>query len=509
MVVRFNFATAGSPIPAGYILDFGEAYTSERGYGWVQQADFSLPLDVTPNTRDRNGLSDRLLDSLIHMQYPNSIGDPTAVRTPAAWQHDIENGEYRVTVSVGDIDFFDSQHSINIEGVPAITDFVPDSTNPFATATEIVTVEDGTLNINAIGGENTKLNFVDIIPAREININFGAVNSPFPEDYIRDFGEAYSEGRGYGWVTEASAGTDSIEPLDITTNGRQRNLIDDGLQDSLIHMQYPESFGFPDAVRTAGAWEYELPNGEYVVTASVGDPAFADSIHTINAEGISVIDGFASTEENLFTVASEVITVDDGRLTIDAIGGENTKLNYLNISSAIDVRVNFAPEDFERTPAGFINDFGEAYSEDRGYGWITQGTIDSFEPIPIDITGNARERGLVGDPITDSLIHMQYPESIGDPDAIRTPAAWEYDLPNGTYNVRIGVGDPSFTDSVHQINVEDIPFIRDFVPTSDNLFSFANRIVEVDDGTLTIDAIGGENTKLNSVQITSVGSLGD
>ena len=509
MVVRFNFATAGSPIPPGYTLDFGEAYSEELGHGWVQEANFSVPVDLTPNGRDRNMVANQLLDSFIHMEYPDSIGDPDAVRTPAAWQYDIEDGEYRVTVGVGDIGFFDSQHSINIEGVAAITDFNPDITEPFAIATEIVSVEDGRLSIDAIGGENTKIDFIEILPAREVNVNFGSPESPLPAGYISDFGEAYSEGRGYGWVTEESAGTDSLVPLEITSNGRERNLIDNNFQDSLIHLQYPESIGDSNAVRTSAAWEYELPNGQYVVTASVGDPAFADSSHTINAEGTSIINNFVSTEEDLFAVASEVITVEDGRLTIDAVGGGNTKLNYLNVSPAIDVKVNFAPEDFEASPGGFINDFGEAYTEDRGYGWVTQDTINSANPSPIDITGNVRERGSVAGPINDTLIHMQYPELIGDPDAVRTPAAWEYDLPNGTYRVNVGVGEPEFIDSVHQINIEDVPVITDFEPTSDNLFRFASRVVEVNDGTLTIDAIGGENTKLNSVQIASVGSLGD
>jgi hypothetical protein len=115
MASKFNFATEESAVPVGYTPDFGEAYSQERGYGWVEESDLSTPLDLTPNGRDRGLVEDRLIDTLMHMQYPEN-SNPDAVRTPGAWQYDLLDGEYRVTISVGDPFYEDSVHNINVEG---------------------------------------------------------------------------------------------------------------------------------------------------------------------------------------------------------------------------------------------------------------------------------------------------------------------------------------------------------------------------------------------------------
>ena len=57
---------------------------------------------------------------------------------------------------------FDSTHRIRLEGAAAVAGFVPTSTNRFAQATQMVAVGDGRLTVDAIGGTNTKINFVRI-----------------------------------------------------------------------------------------------------------------------------------------------------------------------------------------------------------------------------------------------------------------------------------------------------------------------------------------------------------
>ena len=332
------------------------------------------------------------------------------------------------------------------------------------------------------------------------NFNFGVENSFVPEGYILDFGEAYSEERGYGWVEE----DDLTTPLDLTNNGRDRGLSNIQITDTLMHMDYPISSGRPDAVRTPGVWQYDVPNGQYRVALSVGDNAYYDSIHEINIEGENVIDDFEPTEAEPFATARELITVNDGQLTIDSIGGKNTKLNYVRVTPVIDTKVNFGPESIEGIPEDYLLDFGEAYDETKGYGWITQDSVNSGDSVPLDITGNDRGRNLLDDKISDSLIHLQYPEYANAPGVERTPAAWEYEVPDGQYEVRVGVGDILFTDSVHTVNIEGVEAISDFVPSPGALFTTAREVVEVTDGRLTIDAIGGENTKLNFVEISLV-----
>lgn len=334
MVTRFNFGTAESFVPEGYILDFGQAYSESRGYGWVEESDFTTPIDLTPNGRDRNATDSPLIDTLMHMDYPVSIEIVDAVKVPSVWQYDVPNGQYQVEVSVGDNSFFDSIHQINIEDESVISDFEPNVTEPFAAAIEVVTVNDGQLTIDSVGGQNTKINYVEITPLIDVKINFGPRNlTEIPEDYIIDFGRAYTDNRGYGWITQNSVNSGNPTPLDITGNVRGRNVLDDRISDSLIHLQYPDYADAANAERTPAAWEYEVPNGQYEVRVGVGDSLFTDSSHTVNIEGIEAISDFVPSSGALFTTATEIVDVNDGRLTIDAIGGENTKLNFVEISS--------------------------------------------------------------------------------------------------------------------------------------------------------------------------------
>lgn len=170
-MVNINFQPDTSPVPSGYIKDIGAAYDDTRGYGWVRQDSLSTathtPLDVRPNSRDRNRSGiDQRLDTLIHLQFPANVSSSTAVKTPAAWEYALANGTYNVTVSVGDQPggggIYDSQHTINVEGVNAINSFQGNSSQEYKQATVQVDVTDGKLTVDAIGGGNTKLNYVDI-----------------------------------------------------------------------------------------------------------------------------------------------------------------------------------------------------------------------------------------------------------------------------------------------------------------------------------------------------------
>jgi phage baseplate assembly protein gpV len=408
--MKINFGNENSALPADeYILDSGQGYSADRGYGWVTQDSLDnstpTPIDITANTRDRDSIDDQATDTLIHLQYPEGLpgiaGGETPVTTPSAWEYDLANGTYQVTVSVGDPDFTDSNHVINIEGESAISGFQPTSDNLFSEVTTVVEVTDGKLTLDAIGGENTKLNFVEIAtedgtdlgtdsgttgsgdgtssdngdgtdtsldggtgdgstsgdgassftdsanPVQAvdggINFNFGTGGGDAPSGFTQETGAAYDADRGYGWVTQDSAGTENLTPIDLSANGRDRdtlftdadgNQFQDPARDSLIHLQYPTGTEVLNATAelAPAAWEYDLANGQYEVTVGVGDSDFSDSNHVINVEGESLIAGFtpiAGAQE--FTEGSSIVDVNDGRLTIDAIGGDNTKINYISI----------------------------------------------------------------------------------------------------------------------------------------------------------------------------------
>lgn len=506
MVTRFNFGTEQSLTSGGYIIDFGEAYSPSVGYGWVEQEDLTTPLNVIPNARERNLSGNQLLDSFIHMQYPPDIPNSDAVVTPAAWVYDVKNGRYRVSVGVGDLFINDSIHTINVEDETIISSFEPDSDNPVRFSSGVVDVTDGQLTVDAIGGENTKINSIEFDSVSSAWINFATSNTPRLNGYIKDIGQGYSDSIGYGWVTQESLSESDTQPINITANTRDRSLVDDIVSDSFIHMQYPEFAGDSESSTTPAAWEYSIPDGKYRVTVEVGDPGFTDSNHVINVEDVNFINGFTPTADDSFDKATRIVDVSDGKLTIDAIGGENTKLTNVRIDPVTDIKINFGPEDTTVVPDGYYSDSGLAYSSIRGYGWITQASVGTDNPVGVEIDNseNTRFRFLGEDPLLKSLIHMQYPRRGGSRTANRTPSAWEYAIPSGEYEVTVGVGDPSFVDSIHEINIEGVNAISDFRPSGGSLFATATEIVEVIDGRLTIDAIGGENTKLNFVEIASI-----
>ncbi|AGY57363.1 Kelch repeat-containing protein [Gloeobacter kilaueensis] len=170
-----------------------------------------------------------------------------------------------------------------------------------------------------------------------LQVNFEPATSAVPASYIADTGAAYSTSRGYGWVSQDSLSTSTHTPIDISPNSRDRNLawLDPRLG-TLLHMQYPPDYSNSTAVKTPAAWEYTLPNGTYSVNVSVGDQPFSlgyDSQHTINVEGVSAISQFQASDAQQYKQALVKATVSDGKLTIDAVDGFNTKINYLQVAS--------------------------------------------------------------------------------------------------------------------------------------------------------------------------------
>jgi hypothetical protein len=709
--LKINFQPSTSGAPAGYIADTGAAYTAVRGYGWVTQASAAsatpLPLSISGgNMRARSAgpIPGRTFAS---MQYPNNT--VTGVeRTPAAWQADVPNGTYNVTVGVGDNDYYDSTHVIRLEGQTAIPAFTPTSANRFATATTTVSVVDGELTVDAVGGTNTKIDFVTIATAvdptppdavtgltttpgngqvkltwtaatasdlagydifrsrtspvaqvgtplngatplgkntttftdttalngqqyyylvRSIDVDgntaapaevSGTPNGPLsalsakfdflplgitpPAGYTADTGTAYDPTHGYGWVTQDSLSSSVHAPLDITPNLRSRTGGSD-LDKSFASMQYPVNSS-TGVVRTPAAWEADVPNGTYTVHVDVGDNDFYDSTHQIQVEGQTVISAFVPTSSMRFSSGVGTVVVSDGKLTVDAIGGTNTKLDYVTIDAATDTTPPAAPTNFFQTsddgsvrldwtastsadvagydvfrsttlpvpssatdtpvngvtpvtgttftdstvfngttyyyvvraedtsgnssvtapvtasptgaapvlnyqfnfqpsdvaaPSGFTVDSGLAFSSTRGFGWVRQDSLSSSTHVPLDISSNTRKRNAVADPRLDSIIHMQFPA--GKPGGNPTPAAWEAVVPNGSYDVQVGVGDPGYYDSKHTIHIEGQVAISNFVPSTSVPFKTITKTVNVADGLLTIDAIGGTNTKLDYVTI--------
>jgi len=152
-------------------------------------------------------------------------------------------------------------------------------------------------------------------------VNFQTTSSATPASYTGDSGQAYSATRGYGWTTTSDAA------LDLTANGRQRNVNSDPLLDTFVQMQAKAGSG----TTTQGTWKAGVADGIYTVTVGVGDPSYFDSHHVVNIEGTRVVD-FTPTSATRSKVVVADVTVDDGFLTVDANGGTNTKLDFLQFA---------------------------------------------------------------------------------------------------------------------------------------------------------------------------------
>jgi N-acetylneuraminic acid mutarotase len=174
-------------------------------------------------------------------------------------------------------------------------------------------------------------------------------------------------------------------------------------------------------------------------------------------------------------------------------------------TASVDLHVNFQSETAP-VPAGYLRDFGQAYGARTGtdqgnglvYGWIRQADLST----PLSLVGNGRDRNVNSDQRLDTLVHMQLLS--GSSGGVTTPGAWQIAVPNGGYQVTVSVGDSGGAlDSTHRINVEGQVLFGGFQPTASDKFYAATKTVNVADGTLTIDAGGGSNTKINYAIIRS------
>jgi hypothetical protein len=84
----------------------------------------------------------------------------------------------------------------------------------------------------------------------------------------------------------------------------------------------------------AGAGAYSL--GPTVTGLGPEETAFdypgETSVNQINVEGQPLISAFRPTDTNRFQAATQTLSVCDGRLTVDAIGGTNTTINYVEVA---------------------------------------------------------------------------------------------------------------------------------------------------------------------------------
>ncbi len=181
-----------------------------------------------------------------------------------------------------------------------------------------------------------------------------------PDGYLSDSGAAYGDrGNGftYGWV-DVDGTTVTHTPLaQPTGSARYKGEVAgaDDLQKTYLHFEYP---GAPSATNER-AFELAVENGTYELKLSIGDTAGKfDSDYVVNVEGQrfgtpftpAALDGTSPGHagQGAYDTALDgtgfrsslmtgIVHVTDGKLTIDSIGGDNTEIQFLELSKIPDL----------------------------------------------------------------------------------------------------------------------------------------------------------------------------
>lgn len=127
-----NFQPATSPLAEGYLLDSGQSYSSTKGYGWL--------VNPNPSSRDRN-------NSLS----PNQAYDTFLIIGPSGkWELDVPEGDYSVTICVGDPSYSGGLNIIQAESIDVINASLSKSPG-WVEKTATIAVSDGKLTITFVG----------------------------------------------------------------------------------------------------------------------------------------------------------------------------------------------------------------------------------------------------------------------------------------------------------------------------------------------------------------------
>ena len=176
--IKINFQSTGSPIPEGYLPDYGEVF-GDRGNGW----NYGWDEDMKGHARDRNSgnAPDQRYDTLNHPQYG----------TDSIWEIALPNGTYNLFLVCGDPSYGNQTNNYDVEGVLLIDPdpYPPEPAFDFDEFNVTVELSDGLLTIKpGPGSENCKINFVDI-EGEALTQFFQKARDPDPADGAEDVAE--------------------------------------------------------------------------------------------------------------------------------------------------------------------------------------------------------------------------------------------------------------------------------------------------------------------------------
>jgi fibronectin type 3 domain-containing protein len=287
----FDFGTSGSPVEAGFTqVPPSTVYSATVGFGWSSTAGL--------DSRDRSTPDDLRSDFVFG----------SAEHT---FNVDLANGEYLVTVVIGDQSFMHDQIDVYAEGTLVINHATV-ARGSFLEISFRVTITDEQLNLRILddGGSdgNWVLDALTIVVApplpTEARFDFGTASSPVEAGYTHVTpSTVYAAVAGYGWTT--TAGLDS----------RDRGNPDD-LRRDLVFSAAEHTFNV------------DLANGEYTVTVVVGDQSFMHDNVDIYAEGVLVVNDLTASAGS-FQQVNFVVTVTDGQLSLRILDDGGSDPNWV------------------------------------------------------------------------------------------------------------------------------------------------------------------------------------
>lgn len=204
-------------------------------------------------------------------------------------------------------------------------------------------------------------------------------------------------------------------------------------------------------------------------------------------------------------------------------------------ATPFEAHVNFQNNpSFTTPPTGYLADYGKAFgnakiimgTDEYDFGW----KLASDGTTPVDISNEANNNGGTGatggagrnrivatysgasdqEKLQGTLMHFQGDNVIGNtggsPSWAGQPrgseAIWELEVPNGTYEVTVGLGDKDAAnlESRHSATIEGYTIISAFIPSPGQTI-VETMIVEVTDGLLTMNGLGGFNSKITHIDV--------
>lgn len=402
---NIKFQPPGAPSATDYVGDVGGAFTTSRGFGWVRRGAPTVPLDMRPNTRDRGAPNSRL-SSLIHMQ-GQSLPDPSLVKTAAQWEYVLPNGLYTVRLTVGDAEYYNSQHTIVVEAATFVDGHVTNAEEPFYTIGRRVRVSDGRLSIHALGGTNTKL----------VNVSIAVGNRPSVQKTLPTDGQRAISPRAsitcelnlpYGAVDPDTLSDDSVRLFDSDRNVRVTGTVyTSGGGDiigfrptSTLRANTNYSFRVTDAVKDVSGRAF-LP---WVMAFRTGT---ADDVTgSINFQRVEL----PNSEGSPYT---SLVIGPDGRLYAGTLTGQIRRFNIYStgtISAPTVINTIRANNGGDRYLVGMY--FDPASTADNLILWTTHSAFWTGEPAP-DFSGKiSRLSGASLGTIQDYVVGL--PRSIKD-----------------------------------------------------------------------------------------------